>query len=263
MSIPLYQVDSFTAEPFRGNPAGVCLLDSPRNDAWMQAIAMEMNLSETAFVLPENDGFCLRWFTPTVEVDLCGHATLATAHILWETGKLKSNEEPKFFTRSGLLSARLKGDLIVLDFPATPVSPEAAPVELIQALGVEPVFTGKTRFDWLVEVESEQAVRECRPDQAGLRILGVRGVMITARSESPEFDFVSRFFAPGSGIDEDPVTGSAHCALGPFWGERLGKTRLSAFQASARGGKVEIELKNDRVLLGGRAVTVFKAELLV
>jgi PhzF family phenazine biosynthesis protein len=263
MPIPLYQVDSFTTEPFRGNPAGVCLLDSPRDDAWMQAIAAEMNLAETAFLLPESDGFRLRWFTPTVEVDLCGHATLASAHILWESGRLKSHQEPKFFTRSGLLSARLKDGLIVLDFPVSLVEEAEPPTGLDRALGVQPIFIGSTPFDWLIEVESDVIVRQCKPNMEGLRQLAMRGAIVTSRSESSKYDFVSRFFAPGAGIPEDPVTGSAHCALGPFWGKRLGKTKLTGYQASVRGGIVKVELNGDRVLLGGRAVTVFKADLFV
>ena len=214
--------------------------------------------------MPRGDGeFNLRWFTPAVEVDLCGHATVAAAHVLWQDGHLPAGKQARFHTRSGLLTADQRGDWIELDFPAKLVQPVEAPVDLLPALGVDPaVYVGKNVFDYLVEVDSEESLRNLTPDHSRLRKLPVRGVIVTARSATAEFDFVSRFFAPGSGIDEDPVTGSAHVALGPYWGHKLGKSELTAYQASARGGVVRVRLDGDRVLLGGQAVTVMTAELL-
>lgn len=233
----------------------------------MRDVAQEMNLAETAFLVPKSgapqqDGYDLRWFTPAIEVDLCGHATVASAHVLWEDGHLPPETQARFHTRSGLLLADRRGDWIELDFPATP--PAAAPPQphLLDALGTTGRFVGKTRFDYFVEAESEAAVRELTPDFTALRKFGVRGVIVTARSSSAEFDFISRFFAPGAGIDEDPVTGSAHCALGPYWSERLGKQAFTAYQASVRGGVVRVCVKGDRVILGGQAVTVMRGELL-
>jgi PhzF family phenazine biosynthesis protein len=266
MAVPIFQVDAFTDRPFAGNPAGVCLLpaDSPRagDEAWMQAVAREMNLSETAFLVPVAGAFGLRWFTPAVEVDLCGHATLASAHLLFEQGLLPQGEAARFHTRSGLLSARRREGWIELDFPSQPAAPADAPEGLLEALAVEPRFVGRNRFDFLVEVESEELVRGLAPDLRRLAVFRERGVMVTSRSRSPEYDFVSRFFAPGAGIDEDPVTGSAHCCLGPFWGARLGKGELTGYQASARGGVVQVRLAGERVLLCGQAVTVIRGELL-
>lgn len=261
MSLPLFQVDAFTDTPFRGNPAAVCLLSQAREAAWMQAVAAEMNLSETAFVSPASDGFDLRWFTPTVEVALCGHATLAAAHVLWETGHLAPSQPARFQTKSGLLTAERRCPDIELNFPATRVEPAEAPAGLAEALGAAPRFTGRSRFDYLLELADAATVRALRPDHARLAKLPVRGVIVTARSDQPEFDFISRFFAPGSGVPEDPVTGSAHCALGPYWEEKLGRSTFAAFQASARGGVVQVRVAGDRVLLGGRAVTVFRGEL--
>jgi predicted PhzF superfamily epimerase YddE/YHI9 len=261
MGIPIYQVDSFTEVPFRGNPAGVCILPVPRDAAWMQSVAAEMNLSETAFLQRREDGFDLRWFTPTVEVDLCGHATLASAHILWEIGLLDAREEARFHSRSGLLTARGRPGEIELDFPATPGERVTPPPGLCEAVGVRPRYVGLSRFDYLIEVETEQEVRALAPDFENLRTLGVRGVIVTAISSTPGIDFVSRFFAPGAGIDEDPVTGSAHCALGPFWSERLGKMEMIAYQASARGGRLRVRCQGSRVALAGSAVTVIRGEL--
>jgi PhzF family phenazine biosynthesis protein len=260
--IKLFQVDAFTDEPFAGNPAAVCVLHGPAEEAWMQNVAREMNLSETAFIYREDDGaYRLRWFTPAVEVELCGHATLATAHVLWEAGYLWETEEARFQTLSGLLTARRDQEWIELNFPVTRVQ-EAEPAEgLIEALGVRPVYVGRSKFDYLVEVGSEKEVREARPNYAALRAAPVRGVIVTSRSDGSEFDFVSRFFAPGSGVDEDPVTGSAHCALAPYWSEKLGKRDFVAYQASARGGVLRLRLENDRVLIGGKAVTVLRGEL--
>lgn len=262
MPLPIYQVDAFTDQPFAGNPAAICLLPEPRDPAWMQGVAMEMNLAETAFLHPEADGYRLRWFTPTVEVDLCGHATLASAHVLWEQGRLRPDEPARFQTRSGLLTADRSANGIELDFPATPAAPADWPAGLTAALGVTLRFVGKTRFDYLIEVDTEATVRGLQPDHAALAQLSVRGVIVTAKATTPGFDFVSRFFAPGSGIPEDPATGSSHCALAPFWSERLGKQEMSGYQASARGGVIGVRLVGDRVRLRGKAVTVLRGELL-
>lgn len=263
MSWTIFQVDSFTDRPFAGNPAGVCVLDRPAADDWMQAVATEMNVAETAFLVARPDrSFDLRWFTPAVEVDLCGHATLASAHVLL-TEKIRPEAERAYFhTRSGLLTAWRDGDSIRMDFPAEPVAEQAPPPTLATALGVPLSFVGRNRMDWLVEVDDEATLRRVRPDMRALAALGSRGVIVTARAASPGADFVSRFFAPGAGIDEDPVTGSAHCALGPYWGAKLGLSTLAGLQLSARGGRVECALDGARVVLGGRAVTVLKATLL-
>jgi PhzF family phenazine biosynthesis protein len=264
MAIRIVQVDAFTNKPFSGNPAAVCVLPQPAPDEWMRNVAREMNLAETAFLTPHDGGFQLRWFTPAVEVDLCGHATVASAHVLWQDGHLPEGRQARFHTRSGLLLADRRGDWIELDFPAKMVTPAPPPPELMPSLGVaQAAFVGRNAFDYLVEVDSEETLRKLAPDHTTLRRIPVRGVIVTARSNGGEFDFVSRFFAPGSGIDEDPVTGSAHCALGPYWSERLGKNEFTAFQASPRGGVVRVRLAGDRVLLGGQAVTVMTAELLV
>jgi PhzF family phenazine biosynthesis protein len=261
MPFPIFQVDAFTRKPFAGNPAAVCILPAPRQEIWMQQMASEMNLSETAFLCRQADGFSLRWFTPAVEVDLCGHATLASAHVLWQEGFLKPNEPARFHTRSGILTARQVADMIELDFPAVPQEPAEAPPFLVQALGATPQYVGKNRFDYLVEIESEEIVRGLRPNFALLETLPIRGLIVTSLADSPPYDFVSRFFAPSAGINEDPVTGSAHCCLGPFWQSRLGKEDLLAYQASARGGEVRVWPRGERVLLGGQAVTVLRGEL--
>jgi PhzF family phenazine biosynthesis protein len=263
MNVPIFQVDAFTAKPFAGNPAAVCILPQPMDEQWMQNVAREMNLSETAFLLRQADGFQLRWFTPAVEVDLCGHATLASAHTLWEKGDLKPNEQARFFTRSGILTAERQGDWIEMDFPAKPEESASEPERLAQALGVQIKYLGKNQFDYLVEVDLEEIVRNLKPDFTRLGTLPVRGVMVTSLSSSPGYDFVSRFFAPRVGVNEDPVTGSAHCCLGPFWGNRLHKNELVAYQASPRGGVIKIRLMGSRVILGGQAVTVLRGELLV
>jgi PhzF family phenazine biosynthesis protein len=234
---------------------------APAAERWMQLVAREMNLSETAFLHPEGDRFRLRWFTPTVEIDLCGHATLASAHVLWETGTLGAGDVARFETRSGVLTARQEGDRIVLDFPAVRELPCEAPAGLADAIGAVPRYVGRNAFDLVVEVDAEETVRDLRPDFERLARIPVRGVSVTSRSRHPAFDFVSRFFGPASGIPEDPVTGSAHCCLGPYWGERLGKTDLVARQLSARGGVVHVGLRGDRVLLGGGAITMLRGEL--
>jgi PhzF family phenazine biosynthesis protein len=261
MGVPIYQVDAFTEIPFAGNPAAVCLLAESRDDRWMRDVAREMNLSETAFVQPAEDGFSLRWFTPAIEVDLCGHATLATAHVVWETDRLGPDDAARFRTRSGVLTARLTHVGIEMDFPATPARATSAPTGLEAALGAKICYVGRSRFDLLVELSSEQAVRDLRPDLAMLGQIEARGVIVTARATTPGYDFISRFFAPRAGIDEDPVTGSSHCCLGPFWMERLGRSELIGYQASQRGGTVSVRVAGDRTFIGGRAVTVLRGEL--
>jgi PhzF family phenazine biosynthesis protein len=266
---PITQVDAFTSEPFRGNPAAVCLLPVARDDRWMQSVAREMNLSETAFLVRRPDGFDLRWFTPLLEVDLCGHATLASAHVLWEQGELAPEETARFYTKSGLLTAVQRDGWIELDFPAAPVVEAPAPAGMIEALGVTPVFAGRSERDNLVEVATEAEVRTAAPDFAALRRIETRGVILTSRAATPDpstgpglsFDFVSRFFGPRAGIDEDPVTGSAHCTLGPYWREQLGKAELLAYQASARGGAIRVSVRAGRVGIAGQAVTVLRGEL--
>jgi len=260
----LFQVDAFTSEPFKGNPAAVCVLDSAMSNVsadWMQRVAAEMNLAETAFVKAKDDHFHLRWFTPTVEVDLCGHATLATSHVLWETGRVAADQACVFDSKSNVLRAYRVGGNIQLDFPAAPPMAQAAPAGLLQALGVQAKYVGLSNFDFMVEVDSAATVRNMSPDMNGLMSLRSRGVIVTAADESGEFDFVSRFFGPAIGIDEDPVTGSAHCTLGPYWMERLGKSELKAWQASSRGGGMQVTVCGDRVKLLGEAVTVLRGEL--
>ncbi len=260
MGLSIVQVDAFTNTPFTGNPAAVCILPEARDDRWMQNIASEMNLSETAFLVRQPDGFSLRWFTPAVEVDLCGHATLASAHVLWESGHLKPDEQARFHTRSGLLTAERQGEWIELNFPATPVEPAETPDNLLQALGVPALYVGKNRFDYLVELDSEEAVRRVQPDFSLLLTVPARGVMVTSRASTSGYDFVSRFFGPRVGVNEDPVTGSAHCCLAPYWSRKLGKDALLGYQASARGGTVRVRVDGGRVRLGGQAVTVLRAE---
>ena len=259
-------VDAFADAPFTGNPAAVCLLDAPTDEAWMQRLAAEMNLSETAFVVPEGDAFGLRWFTPTTEVDLCGHATLAAAHVLFETGAVDG--EARFDTRSGRLVVRQAGAAgYTMDFPATPPAAAEAPVGTGTVFG-RSVWSGRSRFDVFLELPDEATVRLLAPDPAAVAALGARGVIVTAKAdEDSGVDVVSRFFAPGSGVAEDPVTGSAHCAIGPYWAERLGTDTLRCFQASARGGHVGVRVRagdgpdGGRVELAGTAVTVWRGEL--
>ena len=262
MGLRISQVDAFTNRPFAGNPAAVCVLPQAADEQWMQDVAREMNLAETAFLVPTNDGYHLRWFTPTVEVALCGHATLASAHVLWEDRHLAPGAQARFHTRSGLLTAERRGDWIELDFPATPVASAEAPPGMIGALGVTPVFVGRSRFDYFIEVDSEERVRSLAPNLDALSRLEGRGVIVTSRADAQRpYDFVSRFFAPQSGVPEDPVTGSAHCALTPYWALKLGSNELVGYQASPRGGIVRVRLEGDRVRLGGQAVTVLRGEL--
>jgi len=266
MTIPLFHVSAFTDQPFAGNPAAVCLLEQKRDTSWMQAVARDQNLSETAFLVPYEGGFSLRWFTPKAEVSLCGHATLASAHILWELGVLDPDQEAEFDTCSGRLTADQLGTHIMLDFPAILAQDDTAPAGLLEALGLSPeavVHTAVTQAMLLVEVASAERLRALAPDFRALARIADLGVVVTCRSDDPRFDFLSRFFAPGVGIDEDPVTGSAHCALAPYWVTRLGDRRLHAYQASARGGILEVEVREDRVLLVGQAITTMRGTLLV
>jgi PhzF family phenazine biosynthesis protein len=262
MPIPLFHVDAFTDQAFAGNPAAVCMLSSWPDARWLQLVAREMNLSETAFLVRNGDAFDLRWFTPNVEVDLCGHATLASAHVLWQEGMVDPEAAISFSTRSGILKAEPEGDEIQLDFPLKPEEPTDPPPGLLEALSVSAKYVGKNQFDYLVEVESEAVLRGLMPDFRRLASVQARGVIVTSRSADPRFDFISRFFAPASGIDEDPVTGSAHCCLGDFWKKRLGKNEFLAYQASPRGGVVRVKVTGDRVLLGGKAVIIAKGELM-
>jgi PhzF family phenazine biosynthesis protein len=278
MPQPIAVVDAFTAEPYHGNPAGICILPAPAPDEWMQSVAIEMNHAETAFLIKceasNQDGYNLRWFTPGGEVDLCGHATLASAHYLWETAALHPGEQARFHTRSGLLTA---DQLVIkdaagqgiawieLDFPAEPVAPVTTPEGLAAMLGAEPVFVGRNRLDYLVELKDEATVRSLRPDLKQIAALssqeGARGIIVTAASSSGKADIVSRCFYPHFRIDEDPVTGSAHCGLAPYWIPRIGKQEIVAHQASARGGWLHLRLAGDRVKLRGQAVTTLRGEL--
>ena len=257
----IIQVDAFTNQPFKGNPAAVCILSRHRNDTWMQNVAREMNLSETAFLEKRDDGFNLRWFTPSVEVELCGHATLASAHALWEIGYLSLKEQARFFTKSGLLTAEFKDGWIEMDFPDEPETAISPPADIAKALGVSFKYAGKNRFDYLVEIDSEKILRRINPDFTLLATIPMRGVIVTSPSISKEYDFASRFFAPQVGVNEDPVTGSAHCCLAPYWGAKLGRNEMVGYQASSRGGIVMVRLAKDRVYLSGQAVTVLRGEL--
>jgi len=255
------QIDAFTDRPFSGNPAAVCLLEAPREATWMQAVAAEMNLSETAFVVPDNGSFGLRWFTPAVEVDLCGHATLASAHALWTEGIIAADDPIVFDTKSGVLTCVRDNGRIELDFPALPVEQIEPPRNLLDALGIAPSYVGESRLDHFVFVDEEQAVRSMQPDFSVLRTLPNRGLIVTSASEDARFDFISRYFAPAAGIDEDPVTGSAHCCLGPYWAEHFGRSELTGCQISKRTGVVRVRVESDRVKLGGQAVTVLRGNL--
>lgn len=262
----LFQVDAFTHEPFTGNPAAVCLLDKPREESWMQSVAAQMNLAETAFVSRLAGRFQLRWFTPTTEVPLCGHATLASAHVLWQEQVLASDDDVEFETQSGLLRARSCGEWIRLDFPSAAVETNAELAENLDGLGVSLQRASRSDLYYLAELGSEQAVRDVKPDLQRLSELDRKGVIVTSRVTGPPYDFVSRFFAPALGIDEDPVTGSAHCVLGPYWASRLGKPEVVGYQASARGGVVRVRVEGagvapGRVHLCGQAVTVWQGAL--
>ncbi|MEM9006694.1 MAG: PhzF family phenazine biosynthesis protein [Cyanobacteria bacterium P01_F01_bin.86] len=263
-AVTILQIDAFTDRPFGGNPAAVCILPAAVDATWMQAVAAEMNLSETAFLYPIENGYHLRWFTPAAEVDLCGHATLASAHALWSQGYLAATQEARFQTRSGLLTANQTDGWITLNFPSHPVPAVAATPELLKSLrGLQPVYVGRNGntpgSHFLVEVESEAYVRSLQPDFSIMKTLPVMGVIVTARADDPAFDFVSRYFVPAVGVDEDPVTGYAHCSLAPYWQSKLGKSSFLAKQISARGGILKVQCEeNDRVLISGQAVTVMQ-----
>ncbi|MGB4270128.1 MAG: PhzF family phenazine biosynthesis protein [Spirochaetota bacterium] len=259
--IKVFIVDAFTSEMFKGNPAAVCVLSSALPDTLMQSIALEMNCPETAFVLPQDKEFILRWFAPLQEVDLCGHATLATSHVLYEQNIAIAQQELKFHTKSGLLTVNKKGDIITMDFPQEIATKHSIPQWIIETLGVKPVYTGKNRMDYLIEVMTEEEVVELNPDFIALKKMDSRGVIITAKSSKMGYDFVSRFFAPGLGVNEDPVTGSAHCCLGPYWQQKLKKDTFTAYQASQRGGFLKVEVSESRVYIGGKAVTVLSGHI--
>jgi PhzF family phenazine biosynthesis protein len=264
MGLEVLQIDAFTNVPFKGNPAAVVVLPAARDDRWLQAFALEMNLSETAYLIRRGDGsYDLRWFTPASEVDLCGHATLASAHALYEKKLLRADEEARFHTRSGLLTVKRGADgWMEMNFPGDEPGPMDMPEDLIRALGRRPIAAYRCKFDCLAEFATEKEVRELKPDMTLLKKFAARGVIVTAPSSSPEFDFVSRFFAPAFGIEEDPVTGSAHCTLACHWSPKLGKKDMMAYQASPRGGVVRVGYRGERVLLGGQAVTVMRGELI-
>lgn len=261
MSLPVCVVDAFAEKPFAGNPAAVVFLDGPRDDAWRAAVAAEFNLSETAFVEAEGAAFRLRWFTPVVEVALCGHATLAAAHALWESGRVPADREIRFETKSGALSARRDGEWIVLDFPALPVRAAKPPPGLLAALTDTPIAFAENDGFYLLEMDSEETVRRAAPDLAKWSAVTKKGLLLTAPARRKTYDVVSRCFFPADGIPEDPVTGSAHCAIGPYWAERLGKPVLTAYQASKRGGLLLLRVKESRVDLGGRAFTAWSGSL--
>jgi PhzF family phenazine biosynthesis protein len=265
MPIDIVVVDAFTDRPFSGNPAAVCLLTEPASDMWMHSIAAEMNLSETAFIVPTAGGWSLRWFTPTVEVDLCGHATLASAHVLWADGHVAAGVTIAFHTKSGVLTCkRAIGGPIEMDFPADPPTlVKNLPAALISALGVSPIAVARGRSIYLVEVASEGDVLRVAPDFSKLRGIDAVDFIVTAQSEKEDTDIVSRFFAPAVGINEDPVTGAAHCTLACYWGDKLGRDTLVGYQASARGGTVLMRRREMRIILGGQAVTVMRSTLLV
>lgn len=257
----LHLVDTFAERPFTGNPAAVCLLDGPKSAEWMQQLAFELGFAETAYVLRTEEGLSLRWFTPLIEVSLCGHATMASAHVLWSIGR--AHGPIHFNTQSGVLTCERKGRLIYIDLPRIDPVDAPPPIGLFAALGLRPVGVKRADGDFLLEVQDEDIVRRAAPDMRNLAQVNMRGVAITAPSKNPEFDFVSRFFAPASGIDEDAVTGSTHCALGPYWAERLGKQSLRAQQLSKRGGVLMLDVQPERVRIGGQALTVFTGALAI
>lgn len=268
MSIPIWQVDAFADDPFTGNPAAVCILDSFPSEEWMQNLASEMNLSETAFVVPtgETGHFHLRWFTPGGEVELCGHATLASVKVLLEQAQVAEGDSIRFQTLSGELACEQRGDRITLDFPATPITEaveEPIATEVCASLGVESARVMRAKFDTVAIVQTAEMVRSADPDFHRLSKIDTRGVMITSKSDLSDSDFISRFFSPQHGINEDPVTGSAHCCLAPYWAEQLGKIKVVGYQASRRGGTVHCEVLGDRVKLSGTAITVMEGRLLL
>ncbi|MDB4532680.1 PhzF family phenazine biosynthesis protein [bacterium] len=261
--IRYFIVDAFTDRPFSGNPAAVVPLSAWPSDVWLQNVAMEMNLSETAFLVPNHNGFDLRWFTPKVEVDLCGHATLASAFAIFHAGLHNNKPEIEFSTRSGTLRAASHENQIQLNFPLTPIEPVIPPENLVESLAVTPTFIGKSEYDYVLEVATENELRSLSPNFTQLAEIDCRGIIVTSKTKATEFDFVSRFFAPAVGVDEDPVTGSAHCCLAYHWQQRTGHDQFTAFQASDRGGVVHVSIQQDRVLLSGNAVIVAQGDLLI
>ena len=261
MSIKIFQVDAFTSEPFKGNPAAVCILEKEMTDSWMTGVAANMNLSETAFIIAteEKNKYKLRWFTPKVEVDLCGHATLATAHVLYENNYVPSLEAISFETKSGILKTHKNENYIQLDFPETPVTDTEIPKGIEEALGAKIIYSGKSIFDYFFLLEDEELLINLKPNFSELVKFDKRGIIVTAGSK--KYDFVSRFFAPQSGIDEDPVTGSAHCALYPYWSKKLNKKDLVAYQVSKRGGLLKLSSEGSRILISGEAVTILEGIL--
>jgi len=263
VAVSIFQVDAFSSEKFAGNPAAVCLLEKPADEHWMQLVAQETGLPATAFLNQQEDGYALRWFTPTAELPLCGHGTLASAHVLFESGRVAGNSQVHFYTQAGELLASLNNGWIQLDFPAQPTSTADPPAGLSNALGnvtIKGVYRNPAKY--LIELESEDEVRAARPNFVLLRGIPADGVIITSAASSPGYDFVSRYFAPNHGIDEDAVTGSSHCCLAPYWAERLGRNQLVGYQASKRGGMVQVQMNGNRVQLGGQAVTVMRGELI-
>lgn len=261
-NVRIYQVDTFTEEPFKGNPAAVCILTESKEDNWMYNVAEEMSLPETAFIHKKENRYNLRWFTPTHEVDLCGHATLASAKVLWATGMVEKTKDIDFYTKSGVLTARSKGGWIELDFPIEAENEVDPPAKLIEALDVTPKYVGKNRMDYLIEVDNKEIIQKINPDFRMLKEVDTRGVIVTSKANSERYDFVSRFFAPAIGIDEDPVTGSAHCCLAPYWKKRVNKNKFTAYQASNRGGTLKIRLGKERVYLSGKAIIIMEGKLL-
>lgn len=257
----IYIVDAFTDRPYKGNPAAICILDSEQPEHWMQSVANEMNLSETAFLLEQAGGYSLRWFTPEAEVDLCGHATLASAHVLWEQGFVQ-NEEIRFITKSGILTASKAGDWIEMNFPLEVEQENAPPIELVQGLGSPYIYVGKNRLDYVIEVENEEVLANLQPDFNLWKSVKTRGIIVTSKTNRPQIDFVSRCFYPALGVNEDPVTGSAHCCLGPFWKDRLNKNNLTALQLSKREGILKLTIQENRILISGQAVTTLKGVLM-
>ncbi|MEH6444287.1 MAG: PhzF family phenazine biosynthesis isomerase [Oceanospirillaceae bacterium] len=263
MSLPLYQVNAFSEQSFDGNPAAICILDEAKSTQWMQSVAAQMNLSETAFLESKSDRYSLRWFTPTKEVDMCGHATLASAHCLWEQGYVDESESILFDTIGGELTASLRQGLIELNFPSNCATAVDKPEELVALLGIEPIFCGKFGEKYLFEVQTSQELLALNPDFGALKLLPERGVAITCKADQgSEYDFLSRYFAPWVGINEDPVNGSSHCALAPYWAARIEDRALVAYQASQRGGKLIVKVAGDRVKISGTARTILIGQLL-
>ena len=261
INIPVFQVDAFTDQPFIGNPAAVCLLMEEKSDEWMLNVAREMNCSETAFLLNKEEDI-FEVVQPQSRSGLCGHATLASAHVLWEK-ELFPGMEILFFTKGGLLTAQYKEGWIELNFPAIEEKKVFPSEILLDALKVPVLYVGKSKYDYLVEIETEEILKDMNPDFETLKIAVPRGVIVTCQSDRPEFDFISRFFVPSLGINEDPVTGSAHCVLGPYWQKKLNKSELIAYQASERGGVIKVKIEDDRVYISGKAVTITDGVLLV